>query len=197
MSHVIETVVYSFDELNDKAKEKAREWYREGGYDYDWWLNTYDDAKTCAAILGIEIDNIYFSGFSSQGDGACFEGRYTYRKGAANDIREHAPTELCLHQIADVLQEIQRVHFYKLEARVKQSGHYSHEHCTEIEVFDADGDYAGATAHVQIADQLRKFMKWIYRQLEAEYDYLNTDEYVDETIKANEYTFTESGRRFG
>ncbi|MEF9601606.1 antitoxin of toxin-antitoxin stability system, partial [Paracoccus sp. PXZ] len=29
------------------------------------------------------------------------------------------------------------------------------------------------------------------------YDYLSSDEAVDEAITANEYTFTEAGRRFG
>lgn len=37
---VIEIKVYSFDELNDKAKEKAREWYRCSS-DYPW----FDEAR--------------------------------------------------------------------------------------------------------------------------------------------------------
>ena len=32
---------------------------------------------------------------------------------------------------------------------------------------------------------------------EREYDYLTSDEAVDESLRANEYTFTEAGRRFG
>ncbi len=32
----IETVVYKYDELSDSAKQKAREWYLEGGICYDW-----------------------------------------------------------------------------------------------------------------------------------------------------------------
>ena len=31
--------VYQFNELSDRAKERAREWYREGALDYDWWEN--------------------------------------------------------------------------------------------------------------------------------------------------------------
>jgi len=39
--------------------------------------------------------------------------------------------------------------------------------------------------------------RWLYRQLEAEYDHLTSDEAIEEGIIVNEYTFTEGGRRFG
>lgn len=45
------TTVYQFDELNDEAKEKAREWYRSGALDYKWWESTYEDA----ARAGLKI----------------------------------------------------------------------------------------------------------------------------------------------
>lgn len=35
MPHTKSKTVYYFDELSDKAKEKAREWYREGALDYE------------------------------------------------------------------------------------------------------------------------------------------------------------------
>jgi len=48
-----------------------------------------------------------------------------------------------------------------------------------------------------VTEALRDLARWLYRQLEREYDYLSSDEAVDETIVVNEYTFTASGRRFG
>ena len=88
MPEIIETTVYRLDELSDAAKEKARAWYREGGFDYDWFESVYDDFESIAEILGLRLKTrgvrlcgggtrqkpcIWFSGFSSQGDGACFE----------------------------------------------------------------------------------------------------------------------------
>jgi len=38
---IIETKVYKFDELNDKAKKRARDWYRDGdmlNQDFDYLL---------------------------------------------------------------------------------------------------------------------------------------------------------------
>src|SRR3546814_12894488 len=46
MPTVIETTVFTFDELTDAAKERAREWYRISNLDYEWWDCTYDDFST-------------------------------------------------------------------------------------------------------------------------------------------------------
>ncbi len=47
----IETKVYTFDELSDKAKDTARDWAREHVYDYDWWDSIYMDAETIGLKL--------------------------------------------------------------------------------------------------------------------------------------------------
>jgi hypothetical protein len=42
---IIETKVYEFDELNDAAKEKARDWYRALPFNgEDAWENVKEDA---------------------------------------------------------------------------------------------------------------------------------------------------------
>lgn len=50
MPKTIETTVYLFHELSDKAKDKARAWWREVGTDY-WYEQVYDDASQ----VGIKI----------------------------------------------------------------------------------------------------------------------------------------------
>lgn len=54
-----------------------------------------------------------------------------------------------------------------------------------------------ADAEDTMIEALRDLARWLYRQLEREYDYLSSDDVVDETIIANGYTFTEGGQRFG
>lgn len=205
--------VYQYDELTDEAKERAREWYRRAcdGDDY-WQESVIEDAETCAKILGIEIDQrqvkrmdgkynehpkIWFSGFSSQGDGACFEGRYQYRKGAAKAIRQHAGDPE-LWAIADALQDAQRGVLYSARARMQHSGHYVHSGCMAVSVeCERGGDEARGEAESVIEQCMRDFADWIYKQLETEYDYQNSDEQVDEMIRANEYEFEEDGTRAG
>lgn len=45
--------LYEFDELSDTAKEKAREWYRDGSVDISEYV--FADAQRVGEILGIEI----------------------------------------------------------------------------------------------------------------------------------------------
>lgn len=120
---IIETTVYRLNELSDAAKDKARAWYREGGFDYDWYDAVYEDFQRIAEILGLNLKTrtvrfmggdtrqdpcIWFRGFWSQGDGACFECWYSYQKHGPRRIREYAPQDTELHRIADALQAIQR-----------------------------------------------------------------------------------------
>ena len=101
---VIKVNTYSFKELSKEAKKKVLERLSQINVDYDQWHDgIIEDAKECGKILGIDIDKIYFSGFSSQGDGACFEGNYSYRKNAVNDIKAYAPKDEVLHSTVSVL----------------------------------------------------------------------------------------------
>lgn len=132
----------------------------------EWYESTFDDAKAIGALMGFDIADIYFSGFASQGDGACFSGCLTYRKGALAAVKAYAPLDLELHRIAAAWQEAHKVHGWKVTATVRQRGHYSHENCTE---FVLDG--AGVIHGPAFIEPARDFMRWIYRQLERESEY--------------------------
>jgi hypothetical protein len=211
MPQVINTTVYRIDELPEGAKERARAWYREGGFDYDWYDAVYEDFQRIAEILGIRLKTrttrlvggrtredpcIWFSGFWSQGDGACWEGIYAYRKSAAAELRAYAPHDKTLHRIVETLQAAQRQNFYQLRAEVTHRGNYYHAYSMAIGVF-RDGAEIIGDAEAIVIGALRDLADWLYRQLEQEYDHLTSDEAVDETLVANGYTFTEEGRRFG
>jgi hypothetical protein len=198
MPETIETTVYQFDELSESAKDAARNWWKSASADDDWYEYTYEDVKECGALIGITVDRIYFSGFSSQGDGACFEGSYAYKKGASAAIAAHTGGCDKLQNIAAALQETQRKAFYRLTAKVKHNGRYMHENCTDIDTYNGmTGDYATNEQCDEIAASLRDFMRWTYRELERAYDYFMSNENVDDIIRINEYTFSEDGERFG
>ena len=149
MPEIIRTTVYRLHELSDAAKEKARAWYRDVGVDDDWHDAVFGDFETICDILGITLRTrrvplfgggsrekpcIYFSGFWSQGDGACFEGSYAYAPQASVRINEYAPRDAELHRIVDALQAIQRRNFYGLNADIRHRGRYYHEDCMSITV---------------------------------------------------------------
>lgn len=212
----ITKTLYYYEDLNDKAKEKARDWYHRAAEDDSFWSEcVIEHAADMADILGIDLRThcvklmgggtrmepaIYWSGFWSQGDGACFEGTYKYAKKSTKKIRKEAPKDETLHKIADRLAAVQKQYFYQLTATVKHSGRYYHEHCTEIDVEldDGVGVYNSRNFeedYKEVRDCLRAFMRWIYKSLEKEYEYQNSDEIVAENLIANEYTFNEEGNR--
>ena len=214
MPRIIETTVYTIDELSDAAKENARIWYRDQGLHDEWYDFVYEDFETICRILGITLattpvrlygggtrdkPQIFWSGFHSQGDGASFFGTYCHARGASKAIRAHAPKDAELHRIADELQAVQRRNFHQLDASIRQQGRYCHEYSMAIEVERDSPTWQPMTdgAEDAVIEALRNLARWLYRQLRSEHEHQTSDEAVDEIVSANEFTFTADGKRFG
>ena len=186
---------YTFSELSDKAKDKARQ-YHHNAYMSDgfWHECTIDDAKEVGKILGFDIDKIYFSGFWSQGDGASWAGGYEYAKGAPDKVASYTGNDAELIRIAKGLQDIQRRHFYKLVASVSRAGYYRHSHTMRADVEDCTDPYRDVSdAEEALLELFRDFADWIYKNLEKEYDYQTSDEAIAEAFDANGVAFDEDG----
>lgn len=182
--------VYSLDEVKEKALEKN--W--DINVDYEWWDCTYEDAQTIFELIGFtfhdEKQPFYFSGFSSQGDGACIDkASYRYQKGALKAVKDYAPQDTDLHFIAKALQDMQRKAFYTGTASIRHSGHYYHERSMAIDSECEKGMFDESDFSELVSD----LCKWLYRNLEKEYDYLTSEEVILETLQANEYEFDASG----
>lgn len=139
-----------------------------------WYEFTYDDAQNIATLMGWNIERIYFSGFWSQGDGACFIGTLGYAKGCAKAVKSYAPQDSTLHAIAERWQALQRSQFYSISATVSHIGRYHHEFSTAFEWEDSRhsyGDTSDSFDMDEAEDIAREFMRWIYRQLEREYEF--------------------------
>ncbi len=214
MPRIIETTVYTIDELSDEAREAARCWYRQQGLYDEWYDFVYEDFGTICGILGVTLattpvrlygggtrdkPRIMFSGFANQGDGASYEGWWSHARGSRKAIREHASSDEELHRIADVLQATAKCNFYQLNATVRHRGRYCHEYCMSIEVKRDSPTWQPPTdgAEDAVTEALRDLARWLYRQLEREYEHETSDETVDEIIAINEWSFLENGRRFG
>lgn len=203
----IETKVYKFDELSNDAKAKAVEKMWDVNVDYEWWDSVYEDAADIAELFGLDIrqtkqntiniikftPTIYFSGFSSQGDGACFEGYYSYKKGALKAVKQHTPEDKTLHEIVATLQSLQKDNFYRVTCTMTHRGHYNHSGCMTVDCENSHDSYLDVKGEDDFVTCMRDFADWIYKRLEEQHDYLTAEETVIETIEANEYEFTEDG----
>lgn len=177
----------------------------------DWYESTIDDFKERMCMIGIEVAKVYFSGFSSQGDGAMFEGRivdwnlFLGEHGYPNDA------------LADHAHNVWRF-------SVKHRGHYNHENCTEFDYHlphpddkhqtdreflfnfypgkETEGFAAIAWLAVirntiasgvedEFIDIFKDYMRQLYRDLEREHTYQTSAEAVWEAIVANELNIEE------
>lgn len=219
MPRAMTVEVYKFEELSDKAKERARDWWREcenesfGDFAFQSW---YEDWERVAECLGVEFKqhrvvpmggekfarmepNIYWS-LHTQGSGVAFEAIYSHKKGGAlKALKKYAPQDEKLADIAANLDNLQRANAYLVTARITHSGNYTHEYSMdyEFERMGRSGRDLGITEETAkaFAEQFQALSRWYHEALQNEYTYAMSDENVDSNIECNDYEFDVSGKR--
>jgi hypothetical protein len=156
---VIETVVYDFDELNDTAKERARDWWRTVG-EFPWFDEYQASLIAFCDKFRVRINESYLSD--------------DYRATVVTDAQPHHFRGLKLKEIR----------------RDEMLTGFTADCSLMFEFYDqfkktGDAKYAFEQAIQQFLIDLR-------RDIESTYE----DEYIDEMLTANQYTFTEDGKRF-
>lgn len=175
---------------------------------YDWWEHVCDWFHSYAKDHGIEVDEMYFSGFWCQGDGACFSGHIA-----------NWPLFMAKHPgyfpdatQTSVLADHAKAYF---SFSCKHTGRYYHEKSVSYDVdfplpeSASDEHFAESFSpyphglqtsawmsilnrynHDDLETSCREifegYMGELYRALEKEYDHLTSDEAVWEMIVAND-----------
>jgi len=183
--------VFTFSELSETAKEKALDKAREN-VEFDD-TSVIEDFKTICGLIGIDVDQVYYSGFSSQGDGASFMGKAQYAKGAAKALKDYAPTDTDLHSLVDQWAEFQKRNFYKLSCDITQTGNYYHENTMRFQWYK-DGEYWGDQKDGEAI--LKGFAQWLYSRLSKDYDYQTSENAIIASFGYNDCVFLESGKPY-
>lgn len=185
-----------WEQLSEERRERLIEKHRDGEVQFEWWDFTYEGFVERMGEIGVRTsaEEIYFSGFWSQGDGACFGG-------SVNDWEKFL-TAAGKPELIDFARE------HDLHLYWQSSGRYSHENSVDFSTeylwsdnpHDEDDDpmrhaawaaiHPGEGGPVYAASDdfevfLRGKMRDLYSQLEEEHDYLTSDEAVTEYILAN------------
>ena len=173
MSKIIETTVYSFNELSESAKEKAREWHRNGALDYDWWQSTYDDAEQAGLkIKSFDLErNRHAKGEFISGAENC---AWLIEKNHGDTCETYKTAKAFLAERDEAVNS----------APKDENGELENERALDEKLDDIESDF------------LKSILEDYSIILQKEYEWLLSDEQVDESIIANDYTFTESGARF-
>lgn len=176
----------------DRRNELLEQYRYRDVCNYEWWDCVEEQFKEQCLEVGVRVEKMYFSGFSSQGDGACFEG-------AVADWTKYLA----------VLKHPEWVEFSgDWSARCSSSGHYSHSGTMRLSSefpLDRTNPYDEDEAPLQfsawevknpnvptetqlldledeILDDLKSRADQLYKDLEAEHDYLTDDDTVVERL---------------
>jgi hypothetical protein len=190
----IETTVYQFKELSDDAKAKALESLYDINLHDDWHEFLIDDFK---ANSQFDVTKVYFSGFSSQGDGAMMEYQ---------DVKFFESWVDSL-DLPNWKKEVLKA--CEVSASGKHRGHYYHSGCCEHSFsFDYPNDYHAISDLSNVIEFIYQYMERfeeeildrysdecgeLYNALEREYEWMLNEEQVIESIESNGYEFTEEG----
>ena len=168
----IQINLYSFDELSEAAKQKAIENNLYVNVNYDWYSYIYENAKN----IGLEI-----TGFDI-------------------DRNRHA-TGTFITSVCEVAQNIINEHCETCET-YKTATKFLEEWQPAFNDYldETHDDYESKDAEDTMIELEEDFLKSLLEDysiiLQDEYDYLQSDEAIIDTIRANDYLFTQDGKIF-
>jgi hypothetical protein len=159
--------VYTFDELNDAAKEKALEQMRTSEWEIglESWLSDFMNESLAELLTKYKMKcddaKVYYSLGYSQGDGAMFEGTVIWR------------------------------HY---EATIRHQGMYYHYNSKDIELLTKAGNGVSLQLQEQFNNIYVELCQELEKAGYAAIEAAMTDEALADTIRANEYEYYKDGR---
>jgi len=198
-----------YAELSEKAKRKAVEWMQESNGEHFDGDCVIDEWKNLLGRLGFIDVNIFWSGFWSPGDGACFTGLWNalwldtldsaadYTSAArAKEITAYPEKIRGLFKLLDTVEDDDGMNDYEspivTKCTLTHRGLYTHENCIEFD-FDTGNAYPTDEAMREFKEWCQDLMRMIYKDLEADYEWVTGEEYAVEEIECNDYNFNEEG----
>jgi hypothetical protein len=193
-----EKTEFTFDELDDRAKDRVRMWFSDRLGDYEWWDCCEADFKQTAKEQGFDVDKTYWSGFSCQGDGASFDGSFRVEGKEAEDLLNGTDLRRWTLIKADAALEHGIVLVLGVGATIKDSFARDIDIFTDLDIPDELVDvFDKFTWEAEVSDTVSELAHDIshdyYKSLREEYEYQTSDEAISEACEANEWKFDEDG----
>jgi len=173
------TKVYPFDELSEEAKETAVEKLWDINVNYEWWNSVYDDAEN----VGIKIVEFDI------GRGNFCRGHFT------NSAEDVAKAIIANH--GDTCETYKTAESFLAEYYEKKAGHETDLDAMSPDETPLHEEFEDTGLYGDMVNEFQHFILEDYRiLLTKEYEYLSSEETIIDTIKTNDYEFTEDGELY-
>lgn len=187
---------YKYKDLEAHVQERLLQEHAQA-LDYEWWDCVESDYEEQGKERGFDIDDMYFSGFWSQGDGASWVGSIDIKKFLDYHLKPDNPQFTQFTILGELLDNDGSI-----DSRVKVTtdGRYSHQYTMDVEEMevesydDSDVLHAGLMAGANVGElieaitpALSDFNTWMqdeardyagayYKALEQEHEWLTGEE---------------------
>lgn len=197
--------IYTFDELSEKAKETARQWIRDTNNeaDYFWADEALESIKKGLAAFSCDLKNYSIDWMNA--NRSDFTIRYHENSEELTGLRLR--TWLLNNSLNDTFAERKHYGNYFFPEGSKKGRYQRYSRILRVE---SSCPFTGVCYDDTFLDPIRKFIQApdnsdlsdlmqsaciaVNRDIESEIDCQNTDEAIDETIRANGYEFHENGK---
>jgi hypothetical protein len=221
---VVETKVYSFDELSEQAKKKVVETFANSKHYADWIFEEAGASLDAfCKLFDIDDRNIdflepYRNQYTINTGGRSFDGGYTEQVKKLSGARlmsylwNNYGNDLYKPKYVKSLKETVNFAPHKrVKVKTFKNGNVSHTYYSAI--FKSNDcpltgvcyDYSilqpifnvmeGKDLKTDFEDLISECITELCRDVEKEYDYLISEQAIAEHCEANEYEFTEDGKR--
>ena len=214
MPEIIEITVYTYAELSPQGRQAAQRTYNEPE-DY-WYEGIKEDYEERGQERGFDVEDIQWSGFYSQGDGASWTGQINI----VPFLSYHLKPDHVDYARFMVLIELVENGFTSRRFEVSRNSHmYNHDKTMFVDREDftdwgdtkvRNGIFSGADAlplaesiymealmddlRQWATDEARSYARDIYKALETNYDEYSSEEYFEELCNINEWRFDKDGK---
>lgn len=190
-----------YEQLSDKAKQNARMNMCDMSTDwrFEWWESTYEYVGEVAKILGFEWFKVTdFDLDRGRGSYVQYDAQFSTALMKLDELSDKQKDELkwfiepIIKQAALCAIHTQGSYLY---AVITPTGRVSLN--VDWEVCDVENpDELEELLDGEVSEKaFSAFADWIQARLQEEYDYLTSDEAIEESIIANEYDFDEEGKQ--
>ena len=195
--------LYNFDELSDDAKEKARDWWRSGDDVFPWAYEFSGSVKAIENALDVSFFDIsvgsyrpywYDENDDNDAENMCFcravayiNNRFDFKK-----IPWTYPTKKPFVVGRDVPLKPVGVALAKNVYDDNLPTGYCSDYVTH-ESYKKFIEYGRKHKSAKLSDFFDILACGLRDEIESEYDFMQSDEYIDDILSNNDYYFTVDG----